>query len=150
MRFTFAVATFVVILVATPASASEDYELYDRAGAAISGFVPSGSYAWDEFASSLDLDLGEQLAYRELQLAWLRTDLDRNVPSRAARIAAHIAVLDRFVGHLDAKSLRAFRAWIQNPATVHLGPRRSTDTVPPELDTVLAAFRVTLLGSPAV
>jgi hypothetical protein len=140
----------VLSFAAAPAFATEDYLLYERAGAAISGFVPSGTHAWEEFTGSLDLDLSEQLAYRELQLAWLKTDLDQGLPTREARVAAQLAILDRFVAQVDARSTRLFRAWVQAPGTVHLSSTTGTGPVSAELSKVLAAFRKTPLGSPAV
>jgi hypothetical protein len=137
----------VLSLMATQAFGSEDYVLYERTGAAISGFVPSGTYAWAGFTASLDLDLNEQLAYRELQLAWLKTDLDQAIPTREARVAAHLAILDRFISRVDARSVQLFRKWVQAPGTVRLSSKVEGGPPSAELSSLLAAFRASLLGS---
>lgn len=150
MRHSLLLAVIVLLSIVTPASADEDYVLYSRAGGAFSGFVPSHTHAWAAFTAQLQLNLEEQLAFRDAQLAWLRSDLNQAEPTKEAKLASHIAIVDRFIKQLDETSRTAFRQWVTDPKTVYLSPGFANRPVSPEYKYLLVEFRKTLLGWSAV
>ena len=150
MRKRILLIALLQTVLAVSAFGDDDYVLYSRVGAAISGFVPSTSFAWSEFATSLDLDLKEQLAYRDAQLAWLRAEMNLAEPNPNQHLANHIAIVERLTRELDQASLERFREWVQDPSTIKLSANHWARPVKPEEKYLLVAFRKALLGWSAI
>lgn len=150
MRYRVQLLALIVAVMVVPAFGDDDYVLYQRTGAAISGFVPSTSSAWTEFKTRLDLDLIEQLAYRDAQLAWLRAELNQAEPTPNQQLSNHIAIVERLTKQLDKESVERFRAWVQDPSTVKLSSNHWKMPVTAEQKYLLVEFRKTLLGWSAI